>query len=53
MLDADVELLCEAHTGSTRTSLDGLLEELGAALPAFAATIADAYFSHTEMERAT
>jgi uncharacterized alpha-E superfamily protein len=53
LLDADVELLCEAHTGSIRTRLDGLLEELGAALPAFAEAIANTYFSHAEMERAT
>ena len=53
LLNADVELLCEAHTGSIRTRLDGLLEELGAALPAFAEAIANTYFSHAEMERAT
>ena len=35
LLNADVELLCEARTGSNRTRLDGLLEDLGAALPAF------------------
>jgi uncharacterized alpha-E superfamily protein len=53
LLNADVELLCEARTGNIRTRLDGLLEELGAALPAFSEAIANTYFSHAEMERAT
>ncbi len=53
LLHADVELLCEASTGSNRTRLDSLLEDLEAALPAFAEAIANTYFSHAEMERAT
>jgi len=53
LLNADVELLCEARTGNTRARLDGLLEELEDALPAFSETIANTYFSHAEMERAT
>jgi uncharacterized alpha-E superfamily protein len=53
LLNADVELLCEGRTGSKRVRLDGLLEDLGAALPAFSEAIANTYFSHVEMERAT
>ncbi len=53
LLNADVELLCEGRTGSKRARLDGLLEDLGAALPAFSEAIANSYFSHVEMERAT
>jgi uncharacterized alpha-E superfamily protein len=49
LLYANVELLCEAP----RTQLDSLLEDLEAALPAFAEAIANTYFSHAEMERAT
>ena len=52
LLHADVELLCEG-TGSRPTRLDSLLEDLGAALPAFSEAIANTYFSHAEMERAT
>jgi uncharacterized circularly permuted ATP-grasp superfamily protein/uncharacterized alpha-E superfamily protein len=53
LLNADIELLCEGQTGSNRTQLDSLLEDLGAALPAFSEAIANTYFSHAEMERAT
>jgi uncharacterized alpha-E superfamily protein len=53
LLNADVELLCEARVGNTRARLDGLLEELEDALPAFSEAIANTYFSHAEMERAT
>ena len=53
LLHADVELLCEAPMGSNRTRLDSLLEDLEAALPAFSEAIANTYFSHAEMERAT
>jgi uncharacterized alpha-E superfamily protein len=53
LLRADVELLCEAHTGHARDRLDALLEGMGAALPAFSEAIANTYFSHAEMERAT
>jgi uncharacterized alpha-E superfamily protein len=53
LLNADVELLCAAPHGSTRLRLGGLLEDLGAALPAFSEAIANSYFSHAEMERAT
>jgi uncharacterized alpha-E superfamily protein len=49
LLHADVESLCEAP----RTQLDSLLEDLEATLPAFAEAIANTYFSHAEMERAT
>ena len=52
LLGADVQLLCEAHAGKRRTRLDGLLGELGAALPAFSEAIAFTYFSHALMERA-
>ena len=47
------ELLCDGKAGSNRTRLDNLLEDLGAALPAFSEAIANTYFSHAEMERAT
>jgi uncharacterized circularly permuted ATP-grasp superfamily protein/uncharacterized alpha-E superfamily protein len=53
LLEADVELLCEARPGSRRTQLEGLLDGLGTALPAFSQAIANTYFSHAEMERAT
>jgi uncharacterized circularly permuted ATP-grasp superfamily protein/uncharacterized alpha-E superfamily protein len=53
LLNADIELLCEGPTGSNRIRLDSLLEDLGAALPAFAEAIANTYFSHALMERAT
>ncbi len=53
LLSADIELLCEGPAGSNRTRLDSLLEDLGAALPAFSEAIAITYFSHAEMERAT
>jgi len=53
LLNADIELLCEGPTGSNRTRLDNLLEDMGAALPAFSEAIANTYFSHAEMERAT
>jgi hypothetical protein len=52
LLDADVELLCEARSGGKRARLDGLLEDLAVALPAFSQAIAITYFSHAEMERA-
>jgi len=52
LLAADVQVLCEARTGNRRTRLDHLLEELGAALPAFSEAIAFTYFSHATMERA-
>jgi uncharacterized alpha-E superfamily protein len=52
LLGADVQLLCEARAGARRTRLDSLLEELGAALPAFSEAIANTYFSHALMERA-
>lgn len=52
LLDADVELLCEERLGSRRARLDGLLEDLATALPAFSQAIAITYFSHAEMERA-
>ncbi len=42
-----------ARTGGPRNRLDDLLEDLGAALPAFSEAIANTYFSHAEMERAT
>jgi hypothetical protein len=48
-----VELLCEARTGTNRTQLDSLLENLDTALPAFSEAISNTYFSHAEMERAT
>jgi uncharacterized circularly permuted ATP-grasp superfamily protein/uncharacterized alpha-E superfamily protein len=53
LLNADIELLCEGPTGGNRTRLDSLLEDLEAALPAYAEAIANTYFSHAEMERAT
>jgi len=53
LLHADVELLCESRTNTNRTRLDSLLEDLDAALPAFSEAIANTYFSHAEMERAT
>ena len=53
LLHADVQLLCDGKTGSNRTRLDSLLEDLGAALPAFSEAIANAFFSHAEMELAT
>jgi hypothetical protein len=53
LLHADVELLCEARTGTNRTRLDNLLENLDTALPAFSEAISNTYFSHAEMERAT
>jgi uncharacterized alpha-E superfamily protein len=53
LLQADVQLLCEVRTGGIRDRLDALLEGLGAALPAFSEAIANTYFSHAEMERAT
>jgi len=53
LLHADVEALCDAPAGSNRAQLDILLEDLGSALPAFAEAIANTYFSHAEMERAT
>jgi uncharacterized circularly permuted ATP-grasp superfamily protein/uncharacterized alpha-E superfamily protein len=53
LLEADVELLCEARSGARRTQLESLLEGLGTALPAFSQAIANTYFSHAEMERAT
>ncbi|MGC2402725.1 MAG: alpha-E domain-containing protein, partial [Acidobacteriaceae bacterium] len=53
LLHADVESLCETRTGSNRLRLDSLLEDLGAALPAFAQAISNTYFSHAQMERAT
>jgi len=48
-----VELLCEGRTGTKRTRLDSLLEDLEGALPAYSEAIANTYFSHAEMERAT
>ncbi|MGA3222447.1 MAG: circularly permuted type 2 ATP-grasp protein [Acidobacteriaceae bacterium] len=53
LLHADVELLCESRTNTNRIELDSLLEDLDAALPAFSEAIANTYFSHAEMERAT
>jgi uncharacterized alpha-E superfamily protein len=53
LLHVDVELLCETRTGRARNRLDALLEDLGVALPAFSEAIANTYFSHAEMERAT
>ena len=53
LLHADVELLCDTRTGTNRTELDSLLENLDAALPAFSEAISNTYFSHAEMERAT
>jgi uncharacterized alpha-E superfamily protein len=53
LLEADVELLCEARPGGRRTRLEGLLDGLGTSLPAFSQAIANTYFSHAEMERAT
>jgi uncharacterized circularly permuted ATP-grasp superfamily protein/uncharacterized alpha-E superfamily protein len=53
LLQADVEFLCEARAAGTRDRLDALLEGLGAALPAFSEAIANTYFSHALMERAT
>jgi uncharacterized alpha-E superfamily protein len=53
LLHADVESLCETRAGSNRVRLDSLLEDLGAALPAFAQAISNTYFSHAQMERAT
>jgi hypothetical protein len=53
LLMADVELLCEAPSSANRTRLDSLLEDLENALPAFSEAIANTYFSHAEMERAT
>ena len=53
LLHADVELLCDSRTNANRTELDALLEDLGSALPAFSEAIANTYFSHAEMERAT
>jgi uncharacterized alpha-E superfamily protein len=53
LLNADVELLCEGPAGNRRTRLDNLLEDLEAALPAYSEAIANTYFSHAEMERAT
>ncbi len=52
LLSADVQVLCEARAGNRRVRLDGLLEELGSALPAFSEAIAFTYFSHALMERA-
>jgi uncharacterized circularly permuted ATP-grasp superfamily protein/uncharacterized alpha-E superfamily protein len=53
LLQADVELLCEARTEANRAQLDSLLEDLDTALPAFSEAISNTYFSHAEMERAT
>ena len=53
LLEADVQLLCEARAGSKRARLDDLLQDLDTALPAFSEAIAFTYFSHAEMERAT
>ena len=51
------QMLAAAHEGNKHFSHfspeTNLLEELEAALPAFSEAIANTYFSHAEMERAT
>ena len=53
LLHADVEALCELRPGSKRARLVDLLDNLGTALPTFSQAIANTYFSHVVMERAT
>jgi uncharacterized circularly permuted ATP-grasp superfamily protein/uncharacterized alpha-E superfamily protein len=50
---ADIRMLCQPGAGGIRETLDRLLTEVGAALPALSDAITHVYFSHVEMERAT
>ena len=53
LIGADVRRLCEPDPSGNRERLDDLLNEMDIALPEFSNAITNAYFSHTEMERAT
>ncbi|MGC2404561.1 MAG: circularly permuted type 2 ATP-grasp protein [Acidobacteriaceae bacterium] len=53
LMRADIESPFALPGASHRMHLNGLLEELAGALPAFAEAVANTYFSHAEMERAT
>jgi len=44
-------MLCQPGADSIRETLDQLLAETGAALPALSDAITNVYFSHAEMER--